>query len=405
MPLTDQKIKALKSDPMKTLKFFDGGGLYFEVPPAGNKRWRLKYRFCDSGVHKEKLISLGTYPLISLKEARNKRDEAKRLLANGIDPSAKRQAERQAATAHLTETFEYVAGQWLKEYEEDNTSGHVRTVQLRLKNDVFPFIGRQRISAISGTELLQLLRRIESRGARETAHRVRTHLGQIFRFAMTDENARWQSLTSDPTTALRDRLKSVTSKNLAAVTDPARFGQILRMLDGYQGGPVTSSALLLAPLVFVRPGELRHAEWKDIDFDSAEWRFIATKTKTPHIVPMSHQAVTILRDLHPLTGRGRFVFPSPRTLDRPMSENAVLAALRSLGIPKEEMCGHGFRATARTLLDEVLRFPPHLIEHQLAHNVRDPLGTAYNRTTHLPERKAMMQRWADYLNKLKELQT
>ncbi|MEY4631063.1 MAG: hypothetical protein RIQ81_1183 [Pseudomonadota bacterium] len=393
MPLTDQQIRALRPDPAKTLKVFDSGGLYLEMTPSGSKRWRFKYRFEG----KEKLISLGLYPLVSLKESRHQRDDAKRLLMNGLDPSAQRKAAREVAETSAKNSLESVAREWLAQNSHKWAPSHIKTITLRLQKDVFPHIGMRPIADLIAPEILTVLRRIESRDAYETTHRVKTNLSQIFRYGVATGRVK-----SDPTTDLRGALRPVKPTHLAAVTDPTRFGQILRMMDSYKGGIVAQSALSLAPLVFVRPGELRHAEWKDIDLNAAEWRFIASKTNTSHIVPLSQQALQILRNIHPITGTGRYVFPNPRTPDRPMSENTINGALRNLGIPKEEMCGHGLRATARTLLDEALKFPPHLIEHQLAHAVRDSLGRAYNRTSHLPERKEMMQRWADYLDELKE---
>jgi integrase len=393
MALTVQEVKNAKSDPSRTLKLFDGGGLFLEVTPTGSKRWRLKYRFKG----KEKLISLGLYPVVGLKDAREARDEAKRQLAKGIDPSAHRQAEKASSTFQETNSLEFVAREWLAQNQGAWVPSHGIRIKQRLENDVFPFLGKAMVADISPSMILEVLRRIESREAFETAHRVRTNLSQTFRFAIATGR-----MSSDPTRDLRGALRPVKTTHLAAITEPARVGELLRLIDGYRGGVVVTTALKVAPLVFVRPGELRRAEWADIDLEAAEWRFIVQKTKTPHIVPLSRQAVAALRDLYPITGGGKFVFPSPRSRDRPMSENAVLAALRSLGIPKEEMCGHGFRAMARTILDEVLGFPPHLIEHQLAHSVRDALGRAYNRTKHLTERKEMMQKWANYLQSLRE---
>jgi integrase len=249
---------------------------------------------------------------------------------------------------------------------------------------------------LSAPELLAVMRRIEGRGAQDTAHRALGTCGQVFRYAIATGRA-----THDPAGDLRGALTPVRGKHFAATTDPKQVAKILRAMDGYEGSLTVRCALRIAPLVFVRPGELRRAEWADIDFEAAEWRYLVTKTKTPHIVPLSRQAVEILRELRPLTGLGRFVFPGGRGNSRPMCENAVLAAMRRMGIEKDEMSGHGFRAVARTILDEVLGFRPDLIEHQLAHAVRDPNGRAYNRTAHLPERKKMMQQWADYLDKLK----
>nr|WP_245535905.1 site-specific integrase [Thiorhodococcus drewsii] len=267
----------------------------------------------------------------------------------------------------------------------------------RLERDIFPQIGARPITAVTAPELLATVRRIEDRGALETAHRALQNCGQIFRYAVATGRAE-----RDPSADLRGALPPVRGTNFAAVTDPPRVAEILRMLDGYTGTPTVRAALRLAPLVFVRPGELRKAEWKDIDLDAAEWRYTVTKTDTQHIVPLSTQAVAILRELEPITGRWRYVFPSARGADRPMSDNAILAAMRRLGIPKDEMSGHGFRAMARTILDEVLGFRPDFIEHQLAHAVKDPNGRAYNRTAHLQVRKVMMQAWSDYLDELKK---
>ena len=392
MPLSIQQLKNTKVDASRTLKLFDGGGLFLEVTPTDSRRWRLKYRFAG----KEKLLSLGLFPLVTLKDARVRRDEAKRLLSNGVDPSAARQAAKQATVAETANGFEAVGLEWIEQQRGTWAPAHTKRIELRLKNDVFPFIGKKPVGSITPPDLISVLRRIEAREAFETAHRVRTNLGQIFRFAVATGRA-----ASDPARDLRGALRPVKVEHLPAVTDPKRLGELLRMMDGYAGGPVVQAALRLAPLVFVRPGELRTAEWKDINFDSAEWRFTVSKTKTEHIVPLAAQSIRILQEIRLLTGSGRFVFPSPRTGDRPMSENAILAALRSLGIPKEEMCGHGFRATARTMLDEILGFPPHCIEHQLAHAVRDTLGRAYNRTKHLAERREMMQRWANFLDSLR----
>lgn len=393
MSLTDTQIKRTKSRE-RTYKLFDGGGLYLEVPSQGNKRWRLKYRY--GGV--EKLISLGVYPEVTLKKARERRDEARRLIADGVNPSEFRKAHKASLNKSRANGFEIIAREWFEKQKHGWAESHARTVIRRLEQNVFPFIGGRPIDEVSPPELLELLRKIEARDALETAHRVRGIFGQIFRYGIATAR-----LTSDPSRDLRGALKPVKKQHLAAITEPYRAAKLLMMLDGYDGSPIVKAALRLAPLVFVRPGELRQAEWNDIDLGSAEWRFVVSKTNTPHIVPLSRQAVGILQDIHNFTGvgGGQFVFPSARTRQRPMSNNAVLAALRSLGIQKDEMSGHGFRAMARTMLDEVLGVRQDLIEHQLAHTVRDPLGRAYNRTKHLPERKIMMQKWADYLDRLK----
>jgi integrase len=266
----------------------------------------------------------------------------------------------------------------------------------RFQRDLFPWLGGRPIADITAQELLVTVQRIEGRGALETAHRALHNCGQVFRYAVATGRAQ-----RDPSGDLRGALQPVKEQHLAAITDPKRVGELLRAICDYHGRLTVRCALRLAPLVFVRPGELRSAQWADIELDAGEWRFIASKTKAPHIVPLSTQAINILRELQPLTGRGRYVFPSDRSSQRPMSDNAILAALRRMGIEKDEMSGHGFRAMARTILDEVLGFRPDWIEHQLAHAVRDPNGRAYNRTAHLPERRKMMQEWADYLDELK----
>jgi len=392
MTLTDLKIKGLKPD-LKTKKYFDGQGLFLEVTPTGSKRWRFKYQFTAQ----EKLISLGLYPEVSLKEARLKKEDAKRLLASGINPSDARKDKKAAIQAEEQNPFQVVASEWLAKQKNIWSESHAIKITQRLERDVFPYIGKTAIDKITALELIKVLNRIEARGVSETAHRIRSSIGRIFAFAIATGR-----ITSDPSRDLKGALAPVKVNHLAALTEPEEVRDVLRMIDGYKGSPIVTAALKLAPLVFVRPGELRQAEWSQINLETSEWRFTVSKTKSEHIVPLSSQAKAILEDIRPLTGGGRFVFPSAKTNDRPMSDNAVLSALRSLGIPKDKMCGHGFRAMARTMLDEVLSFPPHLIEHQLAHAVRDALGRAYNRTQHLPERKKMMQAWADYLFDLKE---
>ncbi|QBQ56304.1 tyrosine-type recombinase/integrase [Nitrosococcus wardiae] len=391
MPLTDTAIRNAKPSD-KPKKLFDGGGLYLEVAPSGGKWWRLKYRFGG----KEKRLSLGVYPEVSLKEARERRDEARKLLANEIDPSEHRKAKKAAREDRAANSFEVVAREWLAKHAPHWSASHGDRIIRRLERDIFPWIGGRPVADIAAPELLEVIRRIEQRGALETAHRALSSCGQVFRYAVATGRAE-----RDPSGDLRGALPPVKSQHFAAATEPKEIAEILRAIDGYEGTLTVRCALRLAPLVFVRPGELRKAEWADIDLEAAEWRYLVTKTNMPHIVPLSHQAVALLQELHPLTGRGRYVFPSARSTARPMSDNAILAAMRRMGIAKEEMTGHGFRAMARTILDEVLGFRPDFIEHQLAHAVRDPNGRAYNRTAHLPERRKMMQAWADYLDKLK----
>jgi integrase len=392
MSLTDTAVRKAKPSE-KAIKLFDDRGLYLLISPSGGKWWRLKYRFDG----KERKIALGVYPDVSLKDARERRDEARKLLANGIDPSENRKAQKAAHADRAANSLEVIAREWFDKYSETWVVSH-RTRIIRLfERDIFPWIGQRPIADITAPEVLAVVRRIEKRGALETAHRAIRNCGQVFRYAIATGRAK-----NDPTGALRGALPPFRGEHLAAATDPKQFAKVLRAIDGYEGTPAVTCALRLAPLVFVRPGELRHAEWEHIDMDGAEWRYTASKTKTAHIVPLSRQAIEILRELHPVTGRGRFVFPSARSNARAMSDNAILAAMRRMGIDKEEMSGHGFRAAARTILDEVLGVRPDFIEHQLAHAVRDPNGRAYNRTAHLPERKKMMQQWADYLDELKD---
>lgn len=393
MALTDTAVRNAKPGE-KPMRLFDERGLYLEISPSGGKWWRLKYRFAG----KEKRLSLGVYPDVSLKEARERRDEARKLLAGGVDPSESRKARKAALVDRAANSFEVVAREWHSKYAPTWDPEHATRTLRRFERNIFPWIGDRPVGEITAPELLMVLRRIEERGALHTAHRALGNCGQVFRYAVATGRAQ-----RDPTGDLRGALPPVQTTHFAAVTDPKRAAEILRILDGYQGTFVVRAALQIAPLVFVRPGELRTSEWSDIDLDNAEWSYFVTKTKTPHIVPLPRQAVEILRELYPLTGRGRYVFPSARNPrgDRPMSNNAILAAMRRLGIGKEEMSGHGFRAMARTILDEVLGFRPDIIEHQLAHAVKDPNGRAYNRTAHLAERRRMMQAWADYLDEIK----
>jgi len=392
MALSDVKIRNTKP-ANKQIKLFDGYGLFLLVTPRGGKYFRFKYRFDG----KEKLLALGTYPEISLSDARQRRDEARKQLAHGIDPGALRKAQKQAETEEK-ETFEVVALEWHMKFTPTWTPGHAATIMSRLERDLFPWIGKRPIAEIKAPELLAVLRRTESRGALESAHRIRTIAGQVFRYAVATGRAE-----RDPAADLKGALPQPNEKHHAALTDPKEVASLLRALEGYQGHFVVKCALRLAPMFFVRPGELRNAEWAEVDLDEAVWNIPASKMKMkePHIVPLATQAVEILRELHLLTGNGRYVFPSARTNSRPMSNNAVLSALRRMGFAKDEMSGHGFRAMARTILDEVLQVRPDFIEHQLAHAVRDPNGRAYNRTAHLAERRKMMSTWADYLDGLK----
>ena len=390
MPLTDTTIRKAKPGP-KPYKLADGGGLYLEITPTGGRWWRWKYRRPITG--KENRLSFGTYPEIGLADARVRRDEARRLLANGIDPGEQRKAAKAAKTERSANSFATVADELLMQRAKKLAAGSVVRERRLLEKDLAPYIGSLPVADVTAPVLLAALRKVEARGAVETAHRARTLAGQVFRYAIATGRAE-----RNPAADLLGALSQPQGEHFASVTEPAQVAPLLRALHGYAGTPVAIAALKLAPLVFVRPGELRRARWTDIDLDAAEWRYTASKTGTPHIVPLAVQAVEILRELHPLTCRGEYVFPSARGRDRPMSENTVNAALRRMGFDSDTMTGHGFRAMARTILDEVLGFRPDYIEHQLAHAVRDPNGRAYNRTAHLPERRKMMQAWADYLD-------
>ncbi len=391
-PLSEVKIRTAK--PRKNpYKLFDGGGLFLLVTPSGGKLWHFKYRFDK----KEKKLALGTYPEISLADARLRRDEARRQVAHGIDPGALRKAQKQAETEE-TETFEVIAREWHAKFTPSWSPGHAATIMSRLERDIFPWIGKRPIAQTKAPELLAVLRRVESRGALESAHRIRTIVGQVFRYAVATGRAE-----RDPSADLKGALPQPGEKHHAAITDPKEVAPLLRAIDGYRGHFVVKCALRLAPLFFVRPGELRNAEWAEVGLDEAVWNIPAhkMKMKQSHIVPLCSQAVEILTELKGLTGASKYVFPSGRSYARPMSNNAILAALRRMGYDKDTMTGHGFRAMARTILDEVLQVRPDFIEHQLAHAVRDPNGRAYNRTAHLAERRKMMQTWADYLDGLK----
>lgn len=391
MPLSDTAIRSARPSD-KPVRMFDGGGLYLEVSPAGGKLWRLKYRFNG----KEKRLSLGVYPDVGLKDARERRDAARKLLANDIDPGENKKVQKAAKVERSANSFEVIAREWFSKHSPGWANSHAEKVIKRLENDVFPWLGGRPIGEINAPELLATLRRTEARGALDTAHRVLQNCGQIFRYAVATGRAE-----RDPSGDLRGALQPARHVNFASITEPAKVAELLRAIDGFRGTFVVKSALLLAPLLFVRPGELRRAEWVGFDLEKAEWRYFVTKTKTEHSVPLAVQAVAILQELYALTGHGRYVFPG-RDPQKPMSEAAVNAALRRMGYDtKTEITGHGFRAMARTILAEELHQKPEVIEHQLAHKVPDALGTAYNRTKFLKERKAMMQAWADYLDKLK----
>ena len=392
MSLTDKAIRAGKHGD-KAVRLFDGGGLYLELAPNGGKWWRLKYRFAG----KEKRLSLGVYPHVALKQARERRDDAKRLLANGIDPSEQRKAHKAIVTERAANSFEAVAREWFAAFSPKWVKGHSDKILRRLERNIFPSLGGRPIADITSRDLLGVLRKVESRGALETAHRTKQNCSQVFRYAVATGRAE-----RDPTIELRGALKPSRERHHPSITDPKGIGALLRAIDGYDGSLVTKCALRLAPLVFVRPGELRRAEWTEFNLDKAEWRIPPERMKMRelHIVPLSSQAIEVMEELQPLTGRGKLVFPGARTNGRPMSENTVNAALRRLGYSKDQMTGHGFRSMASTHLNEQ-GWHRDAIERQLAHAERDGVRAAYNFAEHLPERRRMMQAWADYLDAMK----
>jgi integrase len=391
VPLNDTKVRMTKPAE-KPQKFFDGGGLFLLVTPTGGKLWRLKYRFGGS----ERLLCIGTYPETSLAEARQRRDQASALLAKGVDPRETKKAQNVAGKQEA-ETFEIIAREWYDKFSPSWAPSHAKTTIRRLELFIFPWLGARPVKAVTAPELLSALRRIEAKGALETAHRVKQVCGQVFRYTIATGRAE-----RDPSGDLRGAIPPASGKHMATITDPKEIAGLLRSIDDYRGSIVTRCALQLAPLVFVRPGELRQAEWSEFNLEMAEWRIPSEKMKggAVHIVPLSRQALDILREIHPLTGHGRYVFPSPRTDSRPMSSNAILSALRRMGYAKDEMSGHGFRSMASTLLNEH-GWNRDAIERQLAHAERNRVRAAYNYAEFMPERKKMMQAWADYLEGIK----
>ncbi len=395
MALTDTFVKNLKHTGAPSGdKYTDGRAMYLLVNAVG-KYWRLNYRFVD----KRKTLALGVYPDVGLAKARARRERARELLADGIDPATAKREEKQAQADASANTFEAVARVWLTKTASKRAEVTQSRITTLLEKDVFPFIGSMPISTIKPRDVLdKAVRKIETRGSIDTAHRAKQICGQIFRYAVAVGLAE-----RDVTTDLRGALAAIPESHFAAITEPKQVGELMRSIFDYTGHPCTVAALKLTPLVFVRPGELRTAEWAEIDLDAAEWRIPASKMKmkVDHLVPLSTQAVALLRSVQPITGHGRYVFPSLRTGERPMSENTINAALRGLGYSKEVHTAHGFRALARTIMDEVMGERVDLIEHQLAHAVKDPNGRAYNRTAHLPARRVMMQNWANYLDKIR----
>ena len=415
--LSDKAIKAALKAAVESgnpSKHTDGNGMHLEARPTNVGWWRLRYRIAG----KEAMLSLGVYPDVGLADARKRRDEARKLLAAGIDPSQKRKADKETAAVHAEvtrkaeaglpapDTFEHVARDWLATVHQIKVSvGHAERTLVRFEQDVFPWIGRRPLNEIDAPELLQCLRRVEARGAIETAHRAKDACGQVFRYGIAIG-----ACQRNPAADLRDALKPVQTKHLAAVTEPKEVGKLLRAMAEYTGHPVTRAALTLSALLLLRPGEVRHMEWAWIDFEAATVTVPAETMKRkkadkaggpPHIVPLAQQAIEALKALHPLTGHARFVFPALTSSQRCMSENTVRSALRRLGYGNDDMTAHGFRATARTMIAERLNVPAEVIEAQLAHAVGDALGRAYNRTQFLEQRMTMMQAWADYLDTLR----
>lgn len=395
MVLTNIFIKNVKhTGATSGDKYTDGRALYLLVNAVG-KYWRMDYRFVD----KRKTLALGVYPDVGLAKARLRRDKAREQLADGIDPAVAKREEKQEQADAAANTFEAVARIWLTKTAAKRAEVTQSRITTLLEKDVFPFIGHMPISTIKPRDVLdRAVRKIETRGSIDTAHRAKQICGQIFRYAVAIGLAE-----RDVTTDLRGALSAIPESHFAAITEPKQAGELMRSIFDYTGHPCTVVALKLSPLVFVRPGELRTAEWAEIDLDTAEWRIPASKMKmkVDHLVPLSAQSVELLRSVQPITGHGRYVFPSLRTGERPMSENTINAALRGMGYSKEVHTAHGFRALARTIMDEVMGERVDLIEHQLAHAVKDPNGRAYNRTAHLPARRVMMQNWANYLDKLR----
>jgi len=377
----------------RAFKLYDERGLYLIIQPTGGKLWRFDYRFFG----KRKTLALGSYPDVSLASARDGRDEARRHVASDIDPSEIRRATRESREGAANNSFEVIAREWISTHMADKATSHTSRLLRRLVLYIFPWLGNKPISEITAPQLLESIRRIQQANKLETAHRTLQSVGQIFRYAAQTGRA-----ARDITVDLKGALPPATTRHMAAFTEPSQVAGLLKAIDGFTGTLTVQAALKLAPLVFVRPGELRTARWADIDLDAAEWKYRVSKTNTDHIVPLSNQALAILQDIHPLSGHGEFVFMGGHNQRKPMSDAALNASLKRMGYDTQtEITGHGFRAMARTILHERLGVDPIIIEHQLAHRVPDALGSAYNRTKFLEQRKVMMQQWADYLDELK----
>ena len=400
-PLTDAAVKKAKPGE-KPVRIFDGRGLYVEIAPSGGKWWRWKYRFAG----KERLLSMGTYPDVTLKAARDRRDEARALLQTGVDPGAARKAAKASTSASGVNSFETTAREFHEIKREEWSTAHSKRWLERLEKDVFPWIGSLEVPHVTAPVLLATLRRVEARGVRETVHSIQQACGQVFRHGIVTGRC-----DRNPAADLRGALKPVLVKNMAAVTEPAAVGDLMRAIEGYQGSALTRGALILSALLFQRPGNVRAMQWGALDLDGKKptWTIPAVEMKRsrylkdngrPHVVPLAPQAVAILRELQPLSGHGKYVFPSMLGGARPMSENTVNTALRRLGYDKNTATAHGFRAMARTVMVEKMGVDPEVIEAQLAHGKLGPLGAAYDRSEFIEQRRKMMVQWADYLDVL-----
>jgi integrase len=392
-PLTATQVQNAK--PKEAMyKLFDGGGLFLQVKPSGSKHWKLKYSRADG---KEGLLSFGAYPDVSLEQARKKRDEARAQKAAGVDPAEAKRREKMERAEHAKNTFEAVARAWLEVHASKVAASTIAGYRSFLEKNVFPLIGKTPIRSLKAPDFLHVLRRIEAQECLPTVKKTKIACSLVMRFGVASGQVDF-----DPIPSLTESLKTHKPKHYAAMTDPKEVGRLLRTIWGYRCSFIVSCALKIAPYVFVRPGELRAARWADIDFDACEWRYTASKTDAPHIVPLAPQVMLLLNDLRPFTGVGEYIFPGYRNKKLPISQTTLLSAIRGMGLGTDEMTTHGFRAIARTLLDEVLGERYDFIEQQLAHTVRDPNGRAYNRTVHLLGRKRMMRRWAAYLDNLRD---
>lgn len=401
--LTDAQCRNATCPPdKKQARFTDSGGMYLQVSPAGSKRWFLKYRIAGA----EKQLALGSYPAVSLGEARKARDLAKAQKSEGCDPLAARKVEKLKASIPAGATFKDVAVEWFARQSPQWSPSHAARSLRQLERDLYPWIGDRPIAEIHALELLAVLQKVEDRGAVETADRVLMLARQIWDYWLPTAKVAQRNITE----GLKKRLTPYRGKTFAAIVEPVRFGELLRAMVAYKGGAIVRTALQLAPLVYQRPGNLREMEWIEIDLDAALWTIPSAKMKRtkaakeqgePHVVPLPTQAVVLLRKLHPITGHGRYVFPGERSHDRPISDNSVRSALYALGFGKAHTW-HGFRASARTMMVDQLNLDPLAIEANLAHAVKDANGRSYNRTQYLKQRFDQIQQWADYLDKLRK---